>query len=133
MEKARVFVANDDQGFLELMRELLQDEDYQVTTLHASDEAYKEIKGAAADLVILDMTLEHPDAGWLVLQLLKLDPETVDIPVIICSAAVGYLRERRNEIEKMGCYVVEKPFDLEMLLGAVREALAGSQEPSNQD
>ena len=62
------------------MQELLQDEGYEVTVLHASDNAYKEIKPAAPDLVILDMTLEHPDSGWLVLEMLKLDPETAKIP-----------------------------------------------------
>jgi DNA-binding response OmpR family regulator len=91
--------------------------------LHASDDAYDEIKAATPNLVTLDMTLEHPDAGWLVLQLLKLDPATVGTPVIICSADVALLRERYDKIRALGCYIVEKPFDLDILLDTVRQAL----------
>lgn len=129
MEKAKIFVADDDASFQQLMKELLGDEGYQVTVMHAGDEAYTEIRQAAPDLVILDMTLEHPDAGWLVLQLLKLDPETARTPVIVCSAEVRLLRERRQQIEEMGCYVVEKPFDLDVLLSAVHQALATARQP----
>jgi CheY-like chemotaxis protein len=123
MEKANIFVANDNQDFLELMRELLHDEGYEVTVLHASEHAYTEIKHAAPDLVILDMTLEHPDDGWAILQLLKLDPETVRIPVIVCSAEVKLLTERQEQIEALSCFAVEKPFDLVTLLGAIQVAL----------
>jgi DNA-binding response OmpR family regulator len=111
----------------------LQDEGYDVIMLQASDNAYNEIKQAAPDLVTLDFTLEHPDAGWRVLQLLKLDPETAEMPVIVCSADHRLLRERRTQIEEMGCYIVEKPFDLDTILSAVSEALANSQQPRNQD
>ena len=123
MGKANIFVADDNKDFLELMSELLRDEGYEVTVLHASDHAYTEIKHAAPDLVILDMTLEHPDDGWAILQLLKLDPETVRIPVIVCSAEVKLLTERKEQIEALNCFAVEKPFDLVTLLGAIQVAL----------
>ena len=123
MEKANIFVADDNQDFLKLMRELLHDEGYEVTVLHASEHAYTEIKHAAPDLVILDMTLEHPDDGWAILQLLKLDPKTVRITVIICSAEVKLLTERQEQIEALNCFAVEKPFDLVTLLGAIQVAL----------
>jgi CheY-like chemotaxis protein len=123
MGKANIFVADDNMDFLELMRELLHDEQYDVTILHASDQAYTEIKKASPDLVILDMTLEHPDDGWAVLQLLKLDPGTVHIPLIVCSADVLLLKERREQIKELNCYVVETPFDLDTLLRAIRVAL----------
>ena len=123
MEKANIFVADDNQDFLKLMRELLHDEGYEVTVLHASEHAYTEIKHAAPDLVILDMTLEHPDDGWAILQLLKLDPKTVRIPVIICSAEVKLLTERQEQIEALNCFAVEKPFDLVTLLEAIQVAL----------
>ncbi len=128
MEKAHIFVANDEKTFLELMELLLTDEGYSVTLLHASEKAYQEIKEAAPDLLILDMTLEHPDVGWHLLQNLKLDPETVQIPIIICTADTQLLRNRKYEIEKLDCYVAEKPFDLDAMLTLVREALIHSQE-----
>ena len=109
------------------MHELLSDEGYAVTVLRAQDHAYQQIKPAAPDLVILDMTLEDPGSGWPVLEMLKLDPETAKTPVIVCSADTLLIRQRREQIEELGCYVVEKPFDLDILLSTVRSALASPQ------
>ena len=62
--------------------------------------------------------------------MLKLDPETAKVPVIVCSADARLLRQRQKQIlEEMDCYVDEKPFDLDTLLSAIDEALAGSQDP----
>jgi CheY-like chemotaxis protein len=129
MGRANIFVADDNRDFLELMSELLRDEQYDVTILRAGDHAYAEIKQALPDLVILDMTLEHPDDGWAILQMLKLDPGTVHIPVIVCSAEILLLRERREQIEELNCFVVEKPFDLVTLLGAIQVALRRVARP----
>ena len=133
MEKAHIVVANDDNVYLELMQELLQQEGYKVTVLHAGRESYKEIKAALPSLLILDMVLERPDAGWHVLGKLKLDPETTQIPVIVCSADVRLLREKEEHLRDMGCLVVEKPFDIDIMFAAVQKALAyGTQDDAKQ-
>ena len=49
--------------------------------------------------------------------------------MIVCSADARLLRQRQGQLEELGCYVIEKPFDLDTLFSAVDEALAGSQDP----
>ena len=89
--------------------------------LKAVSNAYEEIAASLPDLLILDITLEHPDVGWLVLDKVKLDPATFDIPVIICSAAISAIRDNQDRLKRLGCFVVEKPFDIDELLAVTAQ------------
>lgn len=123
MEKARIFVANDDKDLLDLMEALLEDEGYSVTTLKSAGNAYKEIREYLPDLLILDIMLDNEGSGWLVLEKVKLNPKTTNIPVIICSGAVKEVRDNADRLQRMGCVVVEKPFSIDEMLAATAHAL----------
>lgn len=125
MKHPRIMVVNDDTTFLNLMQALLQDEGYDVSLLIEGSLAYSRIREARPDLVILDIRMEHPETGWEVLNLLRLDPETADLPVIVCSADSQFLREKAVHLREKNCDVLEKPFDLPDLLSKV-EAVVGS-------
>lgn len=129
MGNARVFVANDDKDLLDLMKELLEDEGYSVETLKSAGNAYKEIAEYLPDLLILDIMLDNEGSGWLVLEKVKLNPKTTHIPVIICSGAVNEVRNNSARLERMGCFVIEKPFNIDELMAAVAQALRGNQPP----
>jgi CheY-like chemotaxis protein len=122
MTRPLIAVVNDDPAFLELMHELLTDESYTTVLLHEGSSAYDMIHKQHPDLVILDLRLEHPEAGWKTLQLLRLDPETTDIPVILCSADTRALREREDWLKERDIKVLEKPFNLDDMLKMVKDA-----------
>ena len=126
-ERALIAVVNDDTTFLKLMQELLSDEGYRVVLHIEGSSAYQLIKEEMPDLVILDIRIEHPEAGWVTLDLMQLDPVTTRIPVIVCSADVRQLREKANRLRELGCEILEKPFDLDDLLATVRSVLATAQ------
>jgi CheY-like chemotaxis protein len=117
--KPLIAVVNDDTAFLELMEELLREEGYQTLIWKEGDTAYELIKKKQPDLVILDIRMEQPDSGWVVLELLRLDPATEHVPVIVCSAAVPLLREREQQLKAHHCEILEKPFNLSELLSLV--------------
>lgn len=118
-----VLVVNDDSAFLELMNMLLTDEGMEVISLKESKTAFDRIKEEHPNLVILDIRLEHPESGWQLLQLIRLHPDTHDIPVIVCSADTRFLRDKEQQLEQKGCCILEKPFDLQELLATVKKAL----------
>jgi len=120
MTKSLIAVVNDDTLFLELMHDLLTEEGYRTAIWKEGDRAYGMIKEHRPALVILDIRMEHPDTGWMVLELMRLDPATARIPVIICSADAQRIREKEAYLREKGCDVLEKPFLLEDLLGKVR-------------
>jgi CheY-like chemotaxis protein len=74
LERARIFVADDDSSIATLMQGLLQDEGYSVTLLQHPLDAYEEIAQTFPDLVILDITLERHGDGWLALNRLRHNP-----------------------------------------------------------
>ena len=121
---AVIAVVNDDTAFIDLMSDLLSDEGYETIPHKVGDTAYTMIREAQPDLVVLDIQLEHRDSGWVTLDLVRLDPRTAHIPVIICSADARFLKEKEAHFQAKGCWSIEKPFNLDELLALVEQALA---------
>ncbi|HEX5504683.1 MAG TPA: response regulator [Thermomicrobiales bacterium] len=119
-----IAVMNDDTAFLDLMHRLLTWEDYRCFVCKESERAYPLIKERRPDLVILDIRMGNPEAGWQVLELLRLDPATTRIPVLVCSADAPSLRAKEGALRALRCDVLEKPFDLATLLAKVAGGLA---------
>ncbi len=128
MAKSLIAVVNDDTLFLELMHDLLTEEGYRTAIWKEGDKAYEMIKEHRPALVILDIRMERPDTGWMVLELMRLDPVTAHIPVIICSADTPRIREKEAYLREKGCDVLEKPFLLEDLIGKVRAFIGPATE-----
>jgi CheY-like chemotaxis protein len=128
MAKALIAVVNDDTLFLELMHDLLTDEGYRTAIWKEGDTAYEMIKEHRPSLVILDIRMEHPDTGWMVLELIRLDPSTEHIPVIICSADTERIRAKAGYLHEKNCDVLEKPFMLADLLAKVRTFIGPAED-----
>jgi CheY-like chemotaxis protein len=77
---------------------------------------YRELRTLAPDVIILDIRLGTPEAGWEVLDLLKLDLVLTRTPIIVCSADLRALQERSTLLQAKGCHVLPNPFDLDDLL-----------------
>jgi len=82
------------------------------------------------DLVILDLWLEHPGAGGMVLGLLAVDPTTRHLPVIVCTAFRQLLPAQVAHFQAEGYVLLEKPFDLAVLLAHVRILLHAAMQPA---
>jgi CheY-like chemotaxis protein len=123
MTATRILVANNDTAFLHLMEDLLAEEGYEVTVTAANDQAYDLIRKDRPALVILDLTMQQPDDGWTVLNLLRLDPETMNIPVIVSSVDSKFLKEKEPALRAKQCDIIEKPFDLDELLAKIKHGL----------
>ena len=123
--KAHITLVNDDAAFLDLMRDLLeQEEGYQISVRKEAERAYEFVKETRPDLVILDIRVGHEEGGWAILECLTLDPVTRPIPVLICSAAIHSLQEHEDLLQQYDCEVLPKPFDLDALLSKIEAALA---------
>ncbi len=120
---AHIAVINDDTAFLQLMLDLLSDVGYDVTLHKEGAGAHEQVRHEHPDLIILDIRMERPDSGWLVLEMLRLDPSTSEIPVIVCSADSHQLRTKREMLRDQHCETLEKPFDLDALLEIVRRLI----------
>lgn len=71
---------------------------------------------------------EAADAGWQLLQALRGDARTRQIPVIVLSAAPSRSQARADDLAELGVPVLAKPFDVDVLSRQIRGALAQAAE-----
>jgi DNA-binding response OmpR family regulator len=122
-----IAIIEDDPAMQDLLGEVLPAEGYKTIRWERGDGAYEVIRAAQPDLVILDLWLEHPSAGSMVLGLLIVDPVTRHIPVIVCSAHQQLLRAQETQLRAQGYVILEKPFPMVDLLAHIRALLDGLQ------
>jgi CheY-like chemotaxis protein len=119
----RVVVVNDTQEILELFREVLESEGYEVVLFSYAPHEVTEIEHARPDLIILDVIFGRDTVGWQLLDKLKLHRPTANIPVVICTVAADAVRQMEGHLKAMGVGVVLKPFDIEVLLSTIRTTI----------
>jgi CheY-like chemotaxis protein len=122
-EREHIFVINDTVAILELFTTLLEEEGFRVTTDGFSvemSEMLERVKADPPDLIILDFVILDEGKGWQFLQVLKMDRQTRDIPVIVCTAAAKMVEELQVHLDDMRVAVVLKPFDIDHLLKEIR-------------
>jgi DNA-binding response OmpR family regulator len=124
---ARIVVVEDDPVIQELLDTVLTDDGYTVLVWTQGEGAATFIHEVQPDLVILDLWLEHPQAGSMVLGLLMVNPATRQIPVIICSAYRQLLGDQEAQVRAQGYVIVDKPYAIEVLLAQVHALLGGNQ------
>jgi DNA-binding response OmpR family regulator len=127
-------IANHDAVLLRLLAQVLEDAGFRTITLPEGTTAYDEIKRQQPDLVILDTWLESREAGWMLFQVLRLDKETKDIPVLICSSDLEEFQKRASSLEEhTHIGVLNKPYDIDMLVKRVQQMLAGEEIRTSRD
>ncbi len=119
----RIMVINDTQEILDLFRQILEPEGYEVILYSFAPNELQEIERHQPDLIILDLLFGAERLGWQLLQKLRMRQSTQTIPVIVCTAAIQQVREIEGYLHGQGIEIVPKPFDLEALLAAVERAL----------
>jgi CheY-like chemotaxis protein len=123
---AHILAINNDLSVLALFSDLLEEEGYRVSTLAYAEKDLAEIKALAPDLIVLDYMWAGEDAGWSLLQLLRMDPGTAAIPIVLCTGAVREVEALGAHLAEMGVRVVLKPFNIDRLLDAITAALTAS-------
>jgi CheY-like chemotaxis protein len=83
-EGARILVAEDNEQLQQLVKRALEREGYRVTQAFNGAELVRAVLQAKPDLIVLDVKLPDAD-GRDLLSMLKRDPTTAPIPVVMWS------------------------------------------------
>ncbi|MFI0240616.1 SpoIIE family protein phosphatase [Streptomyces sp. NPDC016845] len=115
---ARILVADDNADMREYLSRLLRGAGYEVHTADDGRQALDAIRDDAPDLVVSDVMMPHLD-GLALVGLLRNDPRTASVPVLLLSARAG--QEASIEGLQAGAddYLV-KPFAAAEFLARVR-------------
>ena len=126
-----VLVINDTQEILELFSVILHEEmGLEVTLDSYRPRILEDIKEIKPDLIISDHVFGEEKIGWQLLQSLKMDRATADIPLIICSAAIKDLKEIEGHLTARDVGVLYKPFDVDELINLVNKKLQDAADPA---
>jgi DNA-binding response OmpR family regulator len=125
--KLRITVINDYPAFLEMIDEALSSEGYEVQTIPKHQGAFEQLKEWGPDLIVLDLVLGNAPAGWGLLDQIKFDQATEQIPVLLCSAATKEIREVVPSLTAKGVDYLEKPFDLDTFLAKLTKLIASAK------
>ncbi len=123
-EHPLILVVNDDQSYLYLMYELLTDEQYEVILCATSDSACPLAAQHCPDLIMLDMRMEEPQSGLKILQMLRHNPTTQHIPVLMNSADHHLSPDQADQLQALHGQMVGHSLNLDDLLSAIRRHLA---------
>lgn len=120
---AKILVVEDEEILLTALKEELQTGGYEVEGASDGVEGLSKVKIFKPELILLDLLMPKMD-GMEVLQKLKADSETRDIPVVILTNLSDY--EKISEALSLGAmdYLVKANYKLEDLLDKVKTVLA---------
>jgi DNA-binding response OmpR family regulator len=102
-----------------LIAGLLRQEGYRAVRAWDPQEALRLARGRQPDLLLLDLNLAYPD-GLDILKQVRGNDATRRTPIVLVSGAELKLSEEETSVVDT---VVQKPFDIDIMLNAVRKAL----------
>src|SRR5215469_13168243 len=115
----RVLILDDDIDILQICTIVLKKKGFEVQTLNNSNQVVSQVHAFQPDVILMDNWIPGP-GGIEATRLLKLDPETQDIPVIFFSANSNVTQLAR---EARADYFLQKPFDIADLEAIVQLAV----------
>jgi CheY-like chemotaxis protein len=111
---SRILIVDDDPDILRLLRSMLSAAGYDVVAGYGGDDALRKVKKQRFDLILTDLSMPKM-SGVELIELLRSDPETADIPILAVTAYV-WDQLGRNAAD-IGCNgFISKPFDSRDLL-----------------
>lgn len=119
---ARILVVDDEEGNRDLLRRRLERGGYAVILAESGEEALAIVGREPIDLILLDMLMPGLD-GLAVLERVKGDARTRDLPVIMISA-LDSLQEIAKCIKTGAEDYLPKPFDPIILRARIESSLA---------
>ena len=120
---AKVLVVDDEQDFTALIAHNLSGASYEVLTANDGVEALNKARRHLPDLILLDLMLPDLD-GFSVCEILRRQPSTANIPIVIVTAMAGEL-PRFSALGSGANCVLRKPVDMKRLKEVVAQALTG--------
>lgn len=124
-ERALVAVVDDDPTLATLLVDVLELGGFDTIVIGESADAPSRIGQVRPRVVLLDVRIEHRQLGWQIVEQLAADPCTASIPVVICTADEGFLREHASDLAVRGVPCLPKPFEIDDLIAAVSRAALG--------
>ncbi|MGD8405842.1 MAG: response regulator [Anaerolineales bacterium] len=118
-----ILVVEDIPNVLELLEVTLRFQGYEVISAHNGEEALNILEAQTPALIISDILMPKLD-GFSMIQKLRVNPKTQNIPVIFLSATYVTPEDREFAMNLGASRFIEKPIDTEDFLLTIAELLS---------
>jgi len=119
--RKKILVVEDDAELVELLSFNLKQAGFAIGTASDGVEALKKARSVSPDLILLDLMLPELD-GFAVCEILRRDPATASVPIIMVTAVSSGLA-RLAGLEAGANDYITKPFNLKQLLARIATLL----------
>jgi DNA-binding response OmpR family regulator len=122
-----IVIIENDEATRFLLQTVLVEGGYEAIPIEGPGDLLAKLRAATPDLVLLDLMLGTWGDGLVLAAGIRREPCWEGLPVIAISAAHTVLRQHADELVALGCHVLEKPFDLDVLYAIIERELASVQ------
>jgi putative two-component system response regulator len=117
MEDRKKIILADDAARLSIGKSAL-DSHFEVLTVPSSEKLFQALRVFRPALILLDVDMPGTN-GFETLRLLKTEPETAEIPIILLSAGDGHASHERGLALGAADFVI-KPYTAVLLINLIR-------------
>ncbi|GJL79854.1 MAG: hypothetical protein NPINA01_28430 [Nitrospinaceae bacterium] len=115
---------DDDPGTLDLIRKIMEQEGFAVTTASNATEGLRLAREIQPDIITLDVMMPETN-GWMALSEIKKDPFLAQTPVILLTVE----NEKERAIRSGAVDIITKPVDWVRFLEAVKAVAKSASLP----
>jgi CheY-like chemotaxis protein len=121
----KILLVDDEAGFADLLRDLLEMDSYEVVVAHDGQEGLDKLESFTPDVIISDIVMPRM-SGFELFKRVKASPATASIPFLFIT---GFQDDRvLAEARKVGVFgILRKPVDIEQIESRLR-SLTGPKE-----
>jgi CheY-like chemotaxis protein len=118
-KRRKILLVDDEAGFAELLKDLLEMDNYEVTTAENGEDGLEKLKSFTPDVIISDVVMPKM-SGFEMFRQVKADQSLSTIPFLFIT---GFQDERvLSEARKIGVFgILRKPIDVEQIENRVKD------------
>ncbi len=129
MANAKIMIVDDDPDYINVVKTILEREQYTVVTAGDKTEGMEKIRIEKPDLAILDVMLNAWQDGFEMSRQLKKDPEFKNMPVLMLTAVenrtgIGFKSTAGDPTWLPVDVFLDKPVEPEVLLSEIKKLLS---------
>jgi len=129
MANAKIMIVDDDPDYINVVKTILEREQYTVVTAGDKIEGMEKIRTEKPDLAILDVMMNAWQDGFEMSRQLKKDPQFKNMPVLMLTAVenrtgIGFKSTAGDPTWLPVDVFLDKPVEPEVLLSEVKKLLS---------
>jgi len=129
MEQTKILIVDDDLDFTNVIKTILESEQYAVVTASDRIEGLEKIKTEKPDLAILDVMMSTWQEGFEMSRQLKKDPQLKDMPILMLTAVekrtgIGFKSTAGDPTWLPVDAFLDKPVEPQILLTEIKKLLS---------